>query len=315
MPSRRPTGRPRCAASSAASSAFELENLGREPVFSDFRVHNPASGTPLPRRHPRPALGAQPLHLPRLRDQRPGHLQAHRVHAGQAAARRGGKAALRAGFEPAYSEIWLDYAGQRAGAPSRRQALPAGVLAHAKADVRCGCRLGAALGPPRRVCTPAAAGRARRRPRTALRRRRLGFRRPGPRRRAPPGHAGRGLPQGRARQGAGQAAEGQALPLPGRRRAVRRARRPRADRRRDGPGQDHAGHRGGRAVGAPLRRAARAGRLPHLAEAPVEERVRTFHRARGAGHPRAARAARKAVRAKTPSARSPTTRRWRAMPT
>jgi hypothetical protein len=24
---------------------FGLENLGQEPVFSDFRVHNPASGT------------------------------------------------------------------------------------------------------------------------------------------------------------------------------------------------------------------------------------------------------------------------------
>ena len=78
--------------------AFALENLGHEPVFSDFRVHNPQSGT-----HYRVAIrgngaGLQLLHLPRLRDQRPGHLQAHRVHAGQAgqagaAARRHWRAA------------------------------------------------------------------------------------------------------------------------------------------------------------------------------------------------------------------------------
>ena len=62
---------------------FRLENLGEHPVFSEFEVTNPQSAEHLPRPHPRRAAGRQLLLLPRLRHQHAGHLQAHRVHAGR----------------------------------------------------------------------------------------------------------------------------------------------------------------------------------------------------------------------------------------
>ncbi len=92
---------------------FGLENLGQAPVFSDFRVSNPASGT---------------RYRVAIRGQAPGqnfctcldyatndlgtckHIE---FTLAKLQTRRGGRAALKHGFRPAYSEIWLDYAGQR----------------------------------------------------------------------------------------------------------------------------------------------------------------------------------------------------------
>jgi superfamily II DNA or RNA helicase len=92
---------------------FGLENLGQEPVFSDFRVSNPASGT-----HYRVAIRGQALGqnfctCPDYATNDLGTCKHIEFTLARLQARRGGKAALARGFQPAYSEIWLDYAGQR----------------------------------------------------------------------------------------------------------------------------------------------------------------------------------------------------------
>ena len=58
---------------------FLLDRLGSDPVFSEFRVGNPQSKTYLSRGNPRTATRRQLLLVPGLRDERTGHLQAHRV--------------------------------------------------------------------------------------------------------------------------------------------------------------------------------------------------------------------------------------------
>lgn len=92
---------------------FALENLGQEPVFSDFRVSNPASGT-----HYRVAIHGQApgqnfCTCPDYATNDLGTCKHIEFTLARLQARRGGKAALARGFQPAYSEIWLDYAGQR----------------------------------------------------------------------------------------------------------------------------------------------------------------------------------------------------------
>lgn len=92
---------------------FGLKNLGSEPVFSDFAVSNPAS-----RSHYRVAirgagLGQNFCTCPDFATNDLGTCKHIEFTLGKLQAKRGGKAALARGFEPAYSEIWLDYAGQR----------------------------------------------------------------------------------------------------------------------------------------------------------------------------------------------------------
>ena len=111
--------------------AFVVENLGAEPVFSEFTVANPAS-------HSRYRVA--------IRGTRPGenycgcpdfatndlgtckHIEFTLAHL---AARRGGKAALKAGFHPPYSEVYLHYAGQRSVRFRAGAHCPAKLLAHA----------------------------------------------------------------------------------------------------------------------------------------------------------------------------------------
>ena len=92
---------------------FGLENLGQEPVFSDFRVHNPASGT-----HYRVAIRGQApgqnfCTCPDYATNNLGTCKHIEFTLARLLARRGGKAALKRGFESDYSEIWLAYAGAR----------------------------------------------------------------------------------------------------------------------------------------------------------------------------------------------------------
>ena len=92
---------------------FGLENLGQEPVFSDFRVHNPASGT-----HYRVAIRGQApgqnfCACPDYASNDLGTCKHIEFTLAKLQARRGGKAALARGFQSEYSEIWLDYAGAR----------------------------------------------------------------------------------------------------------------------------------------------------------------------------------------------------------
>jgi superfamily II DNA or RNA helicase len=92
---------------------FGLKNLGAEPVFSDFRVSNPASGT-----HYRVAIRGQApgqnfCSCPDFATNDLGTCKHIEFTLAKLQAKRAGKAALRNGFAPTYSEIWLDYAGQR----------------------------------------------------------------------------------------------------------------------------------------------------------------------------------------------------------
>lgn len=92
---------------------FGLENLGQAPVFSDFRVSNPSSGT-----HYRVAIRGQApgqnfCTCPDYATNDLGTCKHIEFTLARLQARRGAKAALARGFQPAYSEIWLDYAGAR----------------------------------------------------------------------------------------------------------------------------------------------------------------------------------------------------------
>ncbi len=92
---------------------FGLKNLGGEPVFSDFRVSNPASGT-----HYRVAIRGQALgqnfcSCPDFATNDLGTCTHIEFTLAKLLTKRGGKVALKNGFAPTYSEIWLDYAGQR----------------------------------------------------------------------------------------------------------------------------------------------------------------------------------------------------------
>lgn len=93
--------------------AFGLENLGDEPVFSEFSVHNPASGS----RYRVAIRGREPglnfCSCPDFATNNLGTCKHIEFTLGKLEARRGGKTALAQGFQPAYSEIYLDYAGVR----------------------------------------------------------------------------------------------------------------------------------------------------------------------------------------------------------
>jgi len=93
--------------------AFGLENLGDEPVFSEFSVHNPAGNS----RYRVAIRGREPglnyCSCPDFATNDLGTCKHIEFTLGKLEARRGGKAALAAGFQPAYSEIYLDYAGVR----------------------------------------------------------------------------------------------------------------------------------------------------------------------------------------------------------
>lgn len=92
---------------------FAIERLGREPVFSEFLVSNPQSGG----RYRVAIRGSQPGdNFCACADFATNHLGTCKHIAFTLAhlqGKRGGKAALRNGFAPPYSEIYLEYAGQR----------------------------------------------------------------------------------------------------------------------------------------------------------------------------------------------------------
>jgi superfamily II DNA or RNA helicase len=92
---------------------FGLENLGSEPVFSEFRVHNPASGSRWRVAIRGLALGSNFCSCPDFATNDLGTCKHIEFTLAKLASRRGGKAALAQGFQPEYSEIWLDHAGLR----------------------------------------------------------------------------------------------------------------------------------------------------------------------------------------------------------
>ncbi len=92
---------------------FQLERLGAEPVFSEFRVSNPASG-----RSYRVAIrGAWPgMNFCACDDFATNDLGTCKhieFTLARLEAKRGGKAALKRGFVPAFSELTLDYGRPR----------------------------------------------------------------------------------------------------------------------------------------------------------------------------------------------------------
>ena len=93
--------------------AFELENLGEEPVFSEFRVSNPDSGSVYRVAIRGVGLGDNYCACPDFATNLLGTCKHIEFVLGRLERRRGGKAALRRGFEPDYSEVWLRYGAQR----------------------------------------------------------------------------------------------------------------------------------------------------------------------------------------------------------
>ena len=111
---------------------FGLENLGNEPIFSDFRVHNPASGT-----HYRVAIRGQDpgqnfCACPDYATNDLGTCKHIEFTLAKLLARRGGKTALARGFQSEYSEIWLDYASARQVRFRAGTGCPAAVLDQAR---------------------------------------------------------------------------------------------------------------------------------------------------------------------------------------
>ena len=92
---------------------FEIENLGSEPVFSDFRVHNPATGG----RYRVSIRGGEPgrnrCTCLDFATNDLGTCKHIEFTLARLEARRGGKKALARGFEPAYSEVWLEQGALR----------------------------------------------------------------------------------------------------------------------------------------------------------------------------------------------------------
>ena len=92
---------------------FKLENLGHEPVFSEFRVSNPKGGgtyrVAIRGMHPGDNFcGCQDFATNDL-----GTCKHIEFILARLERRPGGVRALRCGFRPRYSEIYLRYGGER----------------------------------------------------------------------------------------------------------------------------------------------------------------------------------------------------------
>ena len=122
---------------------FRLENLGSEPVFSDFRVHNPASGSRYRVAIRGRALGQNFCTCPDFATNDLGTCKHIEFTLARLAAKRGGKSALAKGIQPEYSEIWLDYAGVRHVRFRAGKSCPSALLTQAKQlfDARAGWAL------------------------------------------------------------------------------------------------------------------------------------------------------------------------------
>ncbi|MEQ1807074.1 MAG: hypothetical protein ABL900_16980 [Burkholderiaceae bacterium] len=113
--------------------AFELENLGAEPVFSDFRVHNPAGGTRYRVAIRGSAPGQNFCACADFATNNLGTCKHIEFTLAKLEGKPGGKAALARGFQGEYSEVWLDYAGARRVRLRAAAACPPALLARAKA--------------------------------------------------------------------------------------------------------------------------------------------------------------------------------------
>ena len=92
---------------------FLIDNLGAEPVFSEFAVANPQSGGRYRVAIRGAAAGENYCSCPDFATNDLGTCKHVEFTLARLEARRGGKAALKRGFTPPYSEIYLNYAGAR----------------------------------------------------------------------------------------------------------------------------------------------------------------------------------------------------------
>ncbi|MDJ0861705.1 MAG: DEAD/DEAH box helicase [Gammaproteobacteria bacterium] len=93
--------------------SFTLENLGDELIFSEFAVHNPASGRTYRVAIRGAGLGDNYCACPDFATNLLGTCKHVEFVLGRLERRRGGKAALRRGFEADYSELFLRYGAER----------------------------------------------------------------------------------------------------------------------------------------------------------------------------------------------------------
>ena len=121
------------------SQRFQLENLGEEPVFSEFQVTNPDSGGSyrVAIRGTRP--GDNFCACPDFATNDLGTCKHVEFVLGRLESRRGGKRALAAGFAPAYSEIYLRYGPQRQVRFRAGSHCPGALLAQATALFGAAC--------------------------------------------------------------------------------------------------------------------------------------------------------------------------------
>lgn len=92
---------------------FTFENLGSEPVFSEFTVSNPASRSRYRVAIRGAASGDNYCACADFATNDLGTCKHVEFLLAKLSARRGGKAAFKRGFQPSYSEIYLHYAGVR----------------------------------------------------------------------------------------------------------------------------------------------------------------------------------------------------------
>ena len=92
---------------------FQIENIGAEPVFSEFRVTNPESKNSYRVAIRGSDLGDNFCSCPDFATNTLGTCKHVEFTLASLTRRRGGKAALKAGFQPAYSEVFLHYGAQR----------------------------------------------------------------------------------------------------------------------------------------------------------------------------------------------------------
>ena len=93
--------------------SFDLQNLGGEPFFSDFRVGNPASGSSYRVAIRGSAPGSNLCSCPDYATSELGTCKHIEFTLAQLERRRGAKAAFRRGYRPAFSELYLRNDGGR----------------------------------------------------------------------------------------------------------------------------------------------------------------------------------------------------------
>ena len=111
---------------------YALENLGADPVFSEFRVVNPVSGGRYRVAIRGAGLGENYCSCPDFATNELGTCKHVEFTLAALAKRRGGKQALARGYRPAFSELYLRYGAQRSVHLRPGADCPAELLARAR---------------------------------------------------------------------------------------------------------------------------------------------------------------------------------------